>query len=83
MNKFITKDHNKVQWESMDGIYYCADGDGFVVVEASNGQYAVSDQGELVMTTTNEGLAFDAANNILEEHYPAVYEEFTAWGEEQ
>jgi hypothetical protein len=27
-------------------------------------------------------LAFDAANNILEENYPEIYEEFTAWGEE-
>ena len=82
MNKFITKEHNKVLWESMDGILYCADGDGFVVVEASKGQYTVSDQGDIVMTADSEELAFDAANDILKENYPEIYEEFTAWGEE-
>ena len=75
MNKFICKEHNQVTWESMDGIMYCADGDGLVTVESSEGKYAVADQGDLVLLTTDEGKAFETANDILKNNYPAVYEE--------
>lgn len=60
---------------SATGNYYCADGDGLVVVEFDgHGNYYVADQGDLVGKFDNLRAALMCAQSTLAANYPAVYE---------
>ena len=62
-------------WRSLDGIY-CADGDGLVTVETDGqGQWIVSDQGEMVSKHEDMQIAFMAAQSVLAANYPIAYED--------
>lgn len=63
-----------LMWQAT-GNYYCADGDGLVVVEFDgHGNFCVADQGDLVGEFDNMRAALMAAQATLATNYPAVYE---------
>jgi len=81
-----TVNSSKLEWEIFPQItavesrdcrvIYCADGDGFVSVEAYDGDfYTLSDQGDPVSDFENATLAdvLEAAQNYLAATYPAVF----------
>lgn len=61
-------------WQA-NGNYYCADGDGLVVVEFDgHGNFYVADQGDLVGKFDSLRAALMCAQSTLAANYPAVYE---------
>jgi len=61
-------------WQAT-GNYYCADGDGLVVVEFDgHGNFYVADQGDLVGEFDSLRAALMCAQSTLAANYPAVYE---------
>jgi hypothetical protein len=85
MNKFITKDHNKVQWESMDGIYYCADGDGILQVVVYADRIELLDQLDVCNTWPTDadiGAILEAAQAYLASTYREIYEDAMHWNDD-
>jgi hypothetical protein len=63
-----------IVWQPING-FYCADGDGIVVVAFDgHGNYMVTDQGDPISTHATLREALLAAQRQLATEYPAIYE---------
>jgi hypothetical protein len=69
--------HANIEWMCIDG-YYCADGDGIVVVvDDEHGAFQVLDQGDPIAEFDNLQDALAAAQMQLATEYPAIYRDVT------
>ena len=55
---------------------YCADGDGFVSVEAEkSGKFVLLDQGDFVASFSSREEALEEAQKYLATEYPSIFED--------
>jgi hypothetical protein len=73
-NRIITTANgHSLTWDRI-GDFYCADGDGFVAVEVTDGKYILTaDQGDFIAEFDNLNDAMTAAQSYLAAEYPAIY----------